>query len=109
MQGDELILKIQGGLKNRIRKLNKLSAWQKQKRARKARLFRQRLKEAIGGGRIRNAQDRRNFLAGALVLEMVEAGEWSADDLSRMIDEALTKDDDRAIFGLPPLPPSSTP
>lgn len=103
MQVDELVLKIQGGLRNRIMRLNRLSAWEKRKRARKAGLFRQRLKEAIRGGGIRNARDRRNFLAGALVLEMVETGEWSADDLNKMIDEALTKDDDRALFGLPPL------
>lgn len=107
MQGDELILKIQGGLRNRIRKLNRLTAWQKQKRARKERLFRQRLKEAIGSGRIRSSHDRRNFLAGALILEMVETGEWSADDLNKMIDEALTKNEDRALFGLPPLPQNS--
>jgi hypothetical protein len=50
----------------------------------------------------RAADTRRKVLLGALVLARVARGDWSQDNLDDLTQE-LTRPDDRALFGLPPL------
>ena len=47
---------------------------------------------------------RRKILVGAMVLNMVDIGAWPKSGLNRRLDAYLTRDDDRALFGLAPLP-----
>jgi hypothetical protein len=62
----------------------------------------------IGRLKSRHAQEerkrdtRRKLLVGALVLELVERGEWPRERLMEVLDRQLTRDIDRALFGLPP-------
>lgn len=51
--------------------------------------------------RERKADTRRKILVGAIVLARVERGEIAETDLQRWLDAALTRPDDRALFGLP--------
>ena len=44
---------------------------------------------------------RRKILVGAAILAKVERGEWPRDKLLTMLDSALTRSDDRALFSLP--------
>lgn len=54
----------------------------------------------------RRADDtRRKILVGAAILAKVESGEWPEKKMLAMMDTALTRKDDRALFGLEPLPP----
>lgn len=54
----------------------------------------------------RKADTRRKILIGALVLARVQQGRFSEGELRRWLDEALTREDDRTLFGLPVLPAS---
>ena len=47
---------------------------------------------------------RRKILVGAMVLNTVDAGTWPRDKMISMLNATLTRDDDRALFGLAPLP-----
>lgn len=47
---------------------------------------------------------RRKILVGAAILAKVERGEWPADKLRAMLDQTLTRADDRALFDLPEHP-----
>lgn len=58
---------------------------------------------AIDQRKKRADDTRRKVLVGAVVLARVERGEWPADQLHDMMNKALTRDDDRALFGLPSL------
>ena len=52
-----------------------------------------------------HAEDtRRKILVGAMVLNTVDAGTWPRDKMISMLNATLTRDDDRALFGLAPLP-----
>ncbi len=53
----------------------------------------------------RSEDTRRKILVGALILDRVERGEWPQEKLRAMLDAALTRDDDRALFGLPAIQP----
>jgi len=46
---------------------------------------------------------RRKILVGAAILAKVERGEWPKDKMLEMMGQQLTRDDDRALFDLPPL------
>lgn len=83
-------------------RIARLEARLRQERARKQRIeARKRAAEA----KARRAQDtRRKILAGAVVLAMVDRGEWPRAQLMAILDAALARSDDRALFGLPPLP-----
>lgn len=59
---------------------------------------RQRAAEAK---RTRQQDTRRKVLVGALILSRVERGEWPREKLLAMLDTALTRADDRALFDLP--------
>ena len=50
--------------------------------------------------RSRKADTRRKILVGAVVLAKVERGEIAQADLTRWLDQALTRDDDRGLFGM---------
>jgi len=53
--------------------------------------------------RSRKADTRRKILVGAIVLAKVERGEIADSDLRRWLDGALTRSDDRELFGLETL------
>ena len=54
--------------------------------------------------RQRSDDTRRKILVGAVVLAKVERGEWPKERLREWMDQALTRADDRALFGLLPVP-----
>ncbi len=58
-------------------------------------------KRALLSRRERAADTRRKILVGAIVLAKVEQGELDAGLLRGWLDQALTRDDDRELFGLP--------
>ena len=53
--------------------------------------------------RQRSDETRRKILVGAVILAKVEHGEWPKERLREWMDKALTRADDRALFGLPTL------
>ena len=54
--------------------------------------------------RQRSEETRRKILVGAVILAKVERGEWPQERLRELMDQALTRADDRALFGLLPVP-----
>ena len=56
----------------------------------------------------RKRDTRRKVLIGAAVLERVKNGRWPEDRLQVMMDEYLTKEIDRQLFGLPPKSATTT-
>lgn len=54
--------------------------------------------------RERKKDVRRKILLGALVLERLKAGDGHAEALKAELAGYLTRDNDRALFGLAPLP-----
>jgi uncharacterized protein YpiB (UPF0302 family) len=62
---------------------------------------------AADAKRSRQQDTRRKVLVGALILSRVERGEWPREKLLAMLDAALTRADDRALFELPPVPEKS--
>ena len=59
-------------------------------------------KRALETRQARQADTRRKFLAGAIVLTKVERGELRDAQFREWLDEALTRPEDRALFGLSP-------
>jgi hypothetical protein len=57
-------------------------------------------KRALLSRRERAADTRRKILVGAIVLAKVEQGEIDAGLLRGWLDQALTRQDDRELFGL---------
>ena len=53
--------------------------------------------------RQRSDDTRRKILVGAVILAKVEHGEWPKERLREWMDKALTRADDRTLFGLPTL------
>ena len=53
--------------------------------------------------RQRSDETRRKILVGAVILAKVERGEWPQERLRELMDQALTRADDRALFKLSPL------
>ena len=53
--------------------------------------------------RQRSEETRRKILVGAVILAKVEHGEWPKERLRELMDKALTRADDRALFELSPL------
>lgn len=60
-------------------------------------------KRALESKEKRAKDTRRKVLVGAVILGKVESGTWPKDKLLAMLDAALQKDNDRALFGLAPL------
>lgn len=54
--------------------------------------------------RQRSDDTRRKILVGAVILAKVEHGEWPKERLREWMDKTLTRADDRALFGLLPVP-----
>jgi hypothetical protein len=48
----------------------------------------------------RRLGDRRKFLIGEVILRLVERGDLSQDWLSKMLDQELSRKNDRALFSL---------
>ena len=48
----------------------------------------------------RAADTRKKILVGAAILAKVERGEWPKDKMLEMMNQQLTRDDDRALFDL---------
>jgi hypothetical protein len=57
-------------------------------------------KRTFESRKARKEDTRRKILIGALVLARVEQGRFSEGELKSWLDEALTRADDRALFGL---------
>jgi len=51
----------------------------------------------------RKQETRRKILLGSWVLNKIERGDWSKEDIWNEMDEYLTKEVDRKLFDLPPL------
>ncbi len=78
----------------------------KQARTRKAQI--EARKRAAESKKQRAADTRRKILIGAAVLAKVEQGDWPRERLLDMLNGVLTRDDDRALFELCPLPHTDT-
>ena len=52
----------------------------------------------------RKRDARRKIVVGAMVLGMVERGEWPRERLLEKLDAYLTREHDRELFGLAPAP-----
>ena len=63
-------------------------------------------KRTFESRKTRKEDTRRKILIGALVLARVQQGRFSEGELKSWLDEALTRADDRALFGLS-APPGS--
>jgi large subunit ribosomal protein L7/L12 len=59
-------------------------------------------RKAIESKRERKADTRRKILAGAILLAKVENGMFDKRTFHTWLESALERDDDRALFGLPP-------
>ena len=58
----------------------------------------------------KRAEDtRRKILAGAAILSAIESNEAEKAKFMALVEATLTRDDDRALFGLPPLASSAPP
>ena len=53
--------------------------------------------------RQRSDDTRRKILVGAVILAKVDHGEWPKERLREWMDKAVTRADDRTLFGLPTL------
>src|SRR5271167_4587741 len=79
-------------------KLKQLKVRQQRIDARARRLLR---------ARARKDDTRRKILIGATVLARIDQHELDHDTLQAWLDAHLTRNDDRALFDLPPLQPAS--
>ncbi len=59
-------------------------------------------RRAIESRKRRNEDTRRKILVGAIIISKAEKGEVDKEELLALLDAELTRDDDRALFGLPP-------
>ena len=50
----------------------------------------------------RKVLDRKKMLIGVSILESIKRGEWTESDLLAVVDRGLTRENERAVFGLPP-------
>ncbi len=81
-----------------------------QERLRQLKLRQQRSdarRKALEAQRERKTETRRQFLVGRVVLERAQRGPLEREELQRWLDAALTRADDRALFGLAPRPESA--
>jgi len=63
---------------------------------------------ALQSKKQRSKDTRRKILVGAAVLAKVEREEWPKDRFYAMMDAALSRADDRALFELPVQPENAT-
>jgi hypothetical protein len=60
-------------------------------------------KRTLESRRGRKADTRRKILIGAIVLTRLDQGRLPKQEVTAWLDQALTRSDDRELFGLPPL------
>ena len=60
-------------------------------------------KRALESRQARQADTRRKFLAGAIVLAQVERDALANAQFRQWLDESLIREEDRALFNLPPV------
>lgn len=89
----------------RLAELNEQQAKiERELKQRKERILRQKRQQQMKLTNEKRKEDtRRKVLIGAAILAKIEAGEWSRDKLTRLLDGYLKRDDDRALFDLPPV------
>lgn len=80
-------------------KISKLETQLKQAKAQRQKV--EARKRAAVSKLSRQQDTRRKILVGAAILAKVERGEWPKEKLLAMLDAALTRPDDRALFELP--------
>lgn len=69
----------------------------------KARVKAARMVEArAAAAAARKLDSQKKLLIGVSILESIRRGEWSEADLLAVVDRGLTRDNERAVFGLPP-------
>lgn len=71
----------------------------KQEQAKKASI--EARKRAAEAKKSRSEATRKKVLIGAVIQARVERGKFSSSELETMMNEDLTRADDRALFGLP--------
>ena len=76
-----------------------LEAKLKQAKAKKQQI--EARKRALETKEERAKDTRRKILVGAAILAKVNRGEWPKEKLLNMLDGALTRSEDRALFSLP--------
>ena len=79
-------------------KISKLEDQLKQAKAQRQKV--EARKRAAAAKLTRQQDTRKKILVGAAILAKVERGEWPKDKLLAMLDVALTRADDRALFDL---------
>jgi len=88
------------GIDKRIIELEELL---KQAKAKKQKIEAQQ--KALANKKKRNEETRRKVLVGATVLAKVKSGEWPQDRFMAMMNAALSRPHDRALFDLPERQP----
>jgi molecular chaperone GrpE (heat shock protein) len=81
-------------------RINDLETKLKQLKAKQQRIDAQA--RALAARRTREQETRRKLLVGATVLARVDRDEIDHADLQAWLDAELTREDDRALFELPP-------
>ena len=81
-------------------RIAKLEEKLKQEKARKQKIDAR--KRSIERRQERTEDTRRKILVGAIVMARVERNDWPRERFMAMLDEALTREDDRELFGLGP-------
>ena len=66
-------------------------------------------RRSLESRRIRKTDTRRKVLIGAIVLARIEQGRFPEAELHAWLDEALIREDDRALFNLPTRTTASRP
>ena len=70
----------------------------------KARVKAARMVEArAAAAAARKLDAQKKLLIGVSILESIKRGEWTEADLLAVVDRGLTRENERAVFGLPPL------
>lgn len=81
-------------------RIAKLEASLKQAKAKKQQI--ESRKRAVESKQKRTLDTRKKILIGAAIQSMIERGQWTAENLQKIMDQTLIRDDDRALFNLPP-------
>lgn len=81
-------------------RIAKLESSLKQAKAQKQKI--EARKRAVESKQKRAQDTRKKILIGAAIQSMIERGQWSADNLQKIMDQTLVREDDRALFNLPP-------
>ncbi|BCA81249.1 mobilization protein [Fluviibacter phosphoraccumulans] len=81
-------------------RIAKLEATLKEAKAKKQQI--EARKRAVESKQKRATETRKKILIGAAIQSMIERGQWSAENLQQIMDQTLIRDDDRALFNLPP-------